>query len=103
MDEGVTLYTTGHSNTPAQALIDKLLAARIELLIDVRQFPMSRRNPQFNHDALAAELATHGIDYRHMASLGGRRTPAADSPNTALRDPGFRGYADYMATEAFDD
>jgi uncharacterized protein (DUF488 family) len=98
----LTIYTIGHSNQPSEVLIDALLAAGIELLVDVRQFPMSRRNPQFNHDALSEELAEHGIDYRHMVSLGGRRPPVADSPNTALTNAGFRGYADYMATDAFE-
>ena len=62
---------------------------------------MSRRNQQFNHDALSQELVEHGIDYRHIVALGGRRPPVSDSPNTALTNAGFRGYADYMETEDF--
>jgi uncharacterized protein (DUF488 family) len=98
----LTVYTIGHSNQSSEALIEALETAGIELLVDVRQFPMSRRNPQFNHDALSQELAEYGIFYRHMVSLGGRRPPVADSPNTALTNAGFRGYADYMATDAFE-
>jgi uncharacterized protein (DUF488 family) len=99
--DGVVVYTVGHSNVPVEQLLLTLLAAQIELLVDVRQFPMSRRNPQFNHDTLAATLAEHGIDYRHIVELGGRRPVRPDSPNTGLRHPAFRGYADYMATDAF--
>jgi len=40
--------------------------------------------------------------YRHFAGLGGLRKPRADSPNTAWRHQGFRGYADYMATPEFE-
>jgi uncharacterized protein (DUF488 family) len=36
-----------------------------------------------------------------MPELGGRRTPRRDSRNTAWRNAGFRGYADYMETEPF--
>jgi len=39
--------------------------------------------------------------YMWLPELGGRRTPRADSPNTGWRNASFRGYADYMATEAF--
>lgn len=43
-----------------------------------------------------------GISYRWEPGLGGFRRPIADSRNVALRHPSFRGYADYMAADAFD-
>ena len=97
-----TVWTCGHSNVPAAALIDALTGAGIEVLWDIRRFPMSRRNPQFNHDALAASLAEASIEYQHWPSLGGRRSATKDTVNLGLRDPGFRGFADYMATPEFD-
>ena len=36
-----------------------------------------------------------------MPDLGGRRTPGADTRNTGWRNNGFRGYADYMETPAW--
>jgi uncharacterized protein (DUF488 family) len=96
------LYTAGHSNTPASDLIQRLTAAGIELLVDVRMFPMSRRWPQFNRSNLERSLAEAGIDYRHAPELGGRRKAKAESTNLGLRDPGFRAYADYMATPEFE-
>ena len=97
------LYTIGHSNQPQEKLIEALLGAGIELLVDVRQFASSRRNPQFNHDLLAAALAEHDIGYLHLRALGGRRQPRPGSENTARRNEGFRGFADYMATPEFED
>jgi uncharacterized protein (DUF488 family) len=41
------------------------------------------------------------VEYEHVEALGGRRTPRRDSPNTAWREAGFRGYADYMETAEF--
>lgn len=96
------IWTIGHSTQSSESLIAALTSARIERLVDVRRYPGSRRHPQFNRDTLAAALAVSGIVYVHEPALGGRRTPAHDSVNTALRDPGFRGFADYMATPEFE-
>jgi len=71
------------------------------VLVDVRMFPGSRRYPQFNRAALAESLAEMGIEYKHEARLGGRRTPRADSHNTAWKNASFRAYADYMETDEF--
>jgi len=96
------IHTIGHSTRSVDELIALLREASIDLLADVRSFPRSRRNPQFNIDALPAVLATHGIAYRHIAALGGRRNVASDtSPNTAWREPAFRNYADYALTTDF--
>lgn len=74
----------------------------IESLVDIRRYPMSRRNPQFNAETLARALENEGIHYRHEPDLGGRRTPRADSSNLALKDDQFRAFADYMQTAEFD-
>lgn len=75
----------------------------IELVADVRRFPGSRRLPHFAAAALQRDLSTTGLYYHGLPALGGRRSPLPDSPNDAWRHPAFRGYADYVATEAFAD
>lgn len=95
------LYTVGHSNRSAAALIDLLAEHAIALLVDVRSFPGSRRNPQFNRQRLAASLEEAGIGYRHRPALGGRRKPAPDSVNQGWKSAGFRAYADHMRTPGF--
>jgi uncharacterized protein (DUF488 family) len=99
----MTIWTVGHSNVGVEVLIEALKGAGIEVLCDIRRFPVSRRNPQFNRDALAASLAEAGIEYQHWPSLGGRRTASKDSINLGLRDAGFRGFADYMWTDGFNE
>ena len=96
------IYTIGHSVVPQAAVTGALVENSIEVLCDVRSYPQSRRNPQFNRQALESALSECGIEYRHFKSLGGRRKASPDSRNAGLRDPGFRGYADYMATDAFE-
>lgn len=93
-----TLWTIGHSTRTWAEFVAMLRAARIEVLMDVRRFAGSRRNPQFGGDIMGVALSAEGIAYVPLPELGGRRTPRADSPNSAWRNASFRGYADYMQT-----
>ena len=78
-----------------------LEAHGIRQLVDVRTIPKSRRNPQFAQDQLAASLDQQGIHYVHLPGLGGLRHARKDSINTGWKNASFRGYADYMQTDAF--
>jgi uncharacterized protein (DUF488 family) len=93
--------TIGHSNRAIEDLVALLWSNEIARVIDVRTVPRSRHNPQFNLDALPATLEAVGIAYTHLPGLGGLRRPAPDSPNAGWRNLSFRGYADYMQSEAF--
>ena len=97
------LWTVGHSTRTQAELLDLLEQNGVRTLVDVRRYPASRRHPQFNREALERSLPQSGMDYVWMPDLGGRRAPRKDSPNTAWRNAGFRGYADYMETDAFRD
>ena len=96
-----TLYTIGHSTRLLEDFIELLGGSQIQLLIDVRTVPRSRRVPHFNSEVLARALRDHAIQYRHMKELGGLRKPAPNSLNTGWRNASFRGFADYMQSEAF--
>jgi uncharacterized protein (DUF488 family) len=99
----VTFWTIGHSNVPLESFLALLRGNDINMIVDVRRYPASRRHPHFAGEALQAALEPLGIGYLHLPELGGRRTARADSPNTAWRHPAFRGYADYMDTPSFVD
>jgi len=75
----------------------------IEQLVDIRTITRSRHNPQFNNSTLAESLSTQHLEYAHIQALGGLRRARKDSPNTGWRNASFRGYADYMQTEEFQD
>jgi uncharacterized protein (DUF488 family) len=92
----VELLTVGHGTLAAPAFADLVTGAGVELLVDVRSYPGSRRNPQFGRDEMARWLPEAGVDYRWERRLGGRRPVRPDSPHVALRHPSFRGYADHM-------
>lgn len=64
-----------------------MLDFEITQLVDVRHYPMSRRNPQFNRDRLESDLPARGITYVWEGeTLGGLRKG---------------GYVAYMETPLF--
>jgi uncharacterized protein (DUF488 family) len=97
----MTVWTIGHSTRALDELIGLLRENGIQRLADVRRYPGSRRYPHFSRESLSRSLADAGIEYVHVPSLGGRREPEVDSPNTAWRNAQFRGYADHMGTPEF--
>jgi uncharacterized protein (DUF488 family) len=83
-------------------LLDALKAHGIEVLVDIRAFPGSRRLPHFNRENLEKEIPGAGLEYLWAQGLGGRRKKGLEvSPNVGLRNLSFRNYADYMQTQPF--
>jgi len=98
------LLTFGHGIASAQELAELIRDVEIEVVVDVRSVPKSRRHPQFWREEMqewVPQLAASA--YRWNQALGGFRAAQPASANVALRHPAFRGYADYMETEAFAD
>jgi uncharacterized protein (DUF488 family) len=98
---GMTIWTIGHSTRSLASFLDLLAHYELEAVADVRRFPGSRRYPQYIEAALSATVAKHGIAYRWLPSLGGRRQPLPNSPNIAWRNMAFRGYADHLGSREF--
>jgi uncharacterized protein (DUF488 family) len=98
-----TLYSIGHGNRDSETLLALLQDQGIKFLADVRSYPSSKRNPHFNQENLQRAFNEAGISYTWLPELGGfRRTGLGNSsPHVALKRPGFRNYADFMATEPF--
>jgi uncharacterized protein (DUF488 family) len=100
----VRVFTIGHGRRPVEELVETLDAAGVETLVDVRRFPGSRRNPQFNGPALASHLERAGIAYRHEVELGGRLTAEPGEERFAcLRVAAFRSYAARMGQPRWQD
>jgi len=95
------VWTIGHSTRTLEKLIEMLRSFKIEMVVDIRSYPGSRRYPQFNKEALEVSLPENNIQYVHIKKLGGRRKVNPESKNTVWRHEAFRGYADYMETEEF--
>jgi uncharacterized protein (DUF488 family) len=99
----VVLLTVGHGTLTAETFEALLRAGGVELLVDVRRFPGSRRHPHVAREVLAASLPAAGVDYRWEERLGGRRSRTAESDvaDVGLRNDAFRAYAGHMRTSAF--
>lgn len=97
----MVIHTVGHSTRSFDEFLSLVQSADINLLLDVRRYPASRRYPQFNRENLTQSLRAHSIDYVHEPDLGGRRSATADSRNLFWRNASFRAYADYMNSPEF--
>lgn len=95
------IFTVGHSNRKLSEFIQILDSYKLKLVVDIRSIPKSHHNPQFGSQRLKKSLARHGIEYIHMAGLGGLRHARKHSVNNAWRNSSFRGYADYMQSAEF--
>lgn len=99
-----SLFTVGHGARTLDDLIALLGIAGVDLVVDVRRFPGSRRHPHFSRESLGRELPTHGISYEWWGEeLGGRRKVAERSRHLAWRVEAFRAYADHMESDEFQD
>src|ERR1700712_4738334 len=96
------LLTIGHSSRPLQELVAMLAAHEVRCLIDIRRFPRSRTNPQFNGDVLSESLPA-AIQYNYLQALGGRRGKGEVDParNAGWKVAAFHHYADYALTLPF--
>jgi uncharacterized protein (DUF488 family) len=97
-----SFLTVGHSNRSFADFLAILQAHRIDRVLDVRRYPVSRKWPHFDAEPLARALSEAGIGYTGLPELGGRRKPRPDSRHTAWREDSFRGYADFMDTPEFE-
>ena len=96
------IKTIGHSNHSIDRLVDLLTAGGVEVLVDVRSTPWSRRFPQFGKDRLAKSLAEAGIDYVYEgAALGGKPQSGGSYDDLAAR-PDFADALGRLTAKASD-
>ena len=97
------VWTIGHSTRSLDEIVNILTSFQIEIVIDIRAYPGSKRYPHFNKESLITSLKDQKIEYVHLPGLGGRRKPLPNSTNSAWRNEAFRGYADHMESKEFRD
>ncbi|KUM27592.1 hypothetical protein AU467_15725 [Mesorhizobium loti] len=65
----MALLTIGYEGSEIGDFVSVLKAARIDILIDVRDLPLSRK-PGFSKNSLKKNLESSAIEYRHTKVLG---------------------------------
>lgn len=80
------IFTLGTSTRDLTEFLEILKYYEIELVIDVRRWPLSKKYTHFNKENLAEVLRIAGIEYLHFEALGGYRK---------------EGYEEYMKSEDF--
>ncbi|WP_150254871.1 DUF488 domain-containing protein [Nocardiopsis deserti] len=96
--------TVGHSDRTFEEFSALLRENGVHVVVDVRKLPGSRRNPQFDEDALSEALRDVGVRYLRVAELGGRRPVAEDvafEVNGFWRNRSFHNYADHALSAGF--
>lgn len=99
-----TISTLGHGARSREEFLAVLSEAGVQLLVDVRRYPGSRRHPHFAKGTLAAMLRLHGIGYEWWGpSMGGRRKAdeASVVRHGAWENEAFRAYASHMDSPEF--
>jgi uncharacterized protein (DUF488 family) len=99
----ICIYTIGHSNRSWEDFVALLNKFEIGIVADIRSLPGSKKFPHFDRESMQRALPDNGLKYIWLPRLGGLRRIRKGflSPNTGLTSPGFRAYADYMATPEF--
>ena len=75
-----------------------------DLVVDVRNFPRSRTNPQYNEDRVAEALEPYQVGYTRIAELGGLRgrdKGVEPEVNALWRNRSFHNYADHALSDDF--
>jgi uncharacterized protein (DUF488 family) len=81
-----TLFTIGYQGAKLEQVVTSLAAARVSVLVDTRETPMSRR-VEFRQRALASALDEAGIRYMSVRALG------APKPLRAMAAEDWAGFA----------
>jgi uncharacterized protein (DUF488 family) len=63
------LFTFGYEGSSIDAFVERLVEARIQQIVDVRELPLSRKRG-FSKTSLGQRLEASGIGYVHVPALG---------------------------------
>ncbi|MEM4681574.1 MAG: DUF488 family protein [Acidilobaceae archaeon] len=94
------VYTLGYGGRSLEEFINILKRLKVEAVIDVRRWNVSRRLPDFSGRSLAEALNRSGIEYFWIPELGGYRRFGVDVEDHGIakcfKSAGFRTYATYI-------
>lgn len=96
------ILSFGHGTLESGEILALLERANVEVLVDVRSFPGSRRHPHVGREAMERWVPAAGIEYRWLPSLGGYRPHNEECEHDVVwRHPSFRNYAGHTRSVEF--
>lgn len=90
------LYTLGYENITFKEFEKILEGARINLLIDVRDYPKSRKRG-FSKTEMSEHFSNNGINYFHLKNLGSPAKLRKKVRKDRKYEYFFRKYKEYLA------
>lgn len=91
----VGFYTVGYEGRVLEDFVEELVDSGVEVLVDVREMPMSRK-PGFSKSKLSARVTEEGIDYLHLRSLGSPRDSRKKLRESGDFESFSREYVDHL-------
>jgi len=98
MTSSPVAYTIGYEGWELDDFVARLREQRVEVLIDIREKPASRK-PGFSKTPLREALEEAGIEYVHVKELGSPSAIRYEYKNGGDRDSFFRAYCAYLKTQ----
>ena len=78
------IFTIGYERSTIDDFVSRLADAEVEILVDVRELPLSRKKG-FSKTGLNAAVSKAGIDYLHVKALGDPK-PGRDAARAGNHD-----------------
>ena len=71
-----SIFTLGHSNQSGDTFLQLVQSVAVQVVVDVRSSPYSRRVPQFNKNAIETLITGAGMKYVYMGDILGANLPS---------------------------
>lgn len=91
----MVVFTIGYEGHTPGGFVQELLAAGVEVLVDVRELPLSRKKG-FSKGPLSQALEANGIGYAHWRDLGTPRPLREGLRKTGDYAAFFKGYREHL-------
>ena len=91
-------YTIGYEGWELDEFVTRLREQRVEVLIDIREKPASRK-PGFSKTPLREALEEAGIEYVHVKALGSPSAIRYEYKNGGDKETFFKAYRTYLKTQ----
>lgn len=88
----ITLYSLGYQSKSLEVYIDRLKAAQVSIVLDVREKAWSYK-PGFSKGQLEKALSAAGIGYYHMRSAG---NPSSNRKTASSVEECLARYREYL-------